>query len=170
MNRFSLNDFFDRMTRTKIFLVTIAISGLIVFASYKYYKKYEGNRDQLLMSMLVDGVRTQHYDPEPIDTKYSEKVFNLFVKNLDVNKKFFTAADMKVLNQYKDKIGDEVLNNSDEFFESINSIYEARLKQVSNFYKPILAQPFDFTVDESFEVNGKKMDYAADTIAQGKDI
>src|SRR5580698_701943 len=122
MNKSSFNELFDRMTRTRIFLAVIVVLGIIGFASYSRWFK-DASKQQLLMNMLVDGVRSQHYDPAPIDDKYSEKVFNLFTESKDVNKKFFTAGDMKELERYKDSIDDEIQNNSYQFFDALNTTY-----------------------------------------------
>ncbi len=161
MNRFSFNALFDRMTRTKIFLVILTISGIAVFASYRFRK--EENRQQLLMGMLVDGVKSQHYNPAPIDDKYSEKVYDLFLSDIDRDKKFFTAEDIRTFQQMRDSIDDQVNNSSYRFFDVVNETYQKRVKLVTSYYKPILDKPFDFKVDEYFALNGKKIPYSPDT-------
>ena len=58
--RSSFNQSFDRMTKTKIFLIAVLFIGIIVFASYRLFNINDDSRDQLLQTILVDGVKTQH--------------------------------------------------------------------------------------------------------------
>ena len=155
---------FDRMSRTPLFLIAIVLIGLVVFASYRLMR-FDGSREEMLINMLMDGIQTQHFAPEPVDDTYATKVFDLYLKRLDYNKKFFLQSDINELQKFKNKIDDEVKSNKYDFFEAANSIYEKRLKQVEGYYAEILDKPFDFTVNESFETDGDKAKYAADDAA-----
>jgi len=149
------------MSRKPLFLLAVVIVGLLVFASYRMFR-FDGNRDEMLINMLLDGVQTQHFAPEPVDDTYSTKVFDLFLKRMDYNKKFFLQSDIKELEKYKTQIDDEAKGNKYDFFEAANTIYEKRFKEVSAFYNDLLDKPFDFTVNESFETDPEKAKYASD--------
>ncbi len=49
---------------------------------------------------------------------------------------------------------------------AVGVIYEKRLAEVTALYKDILAQPFDFTKDESAMLDGSKQPYAANEAEQ----
>ncbi|MFN5402161.1 MAG: hypothetical protein ACK5AS_08605, partial [Bacteroidota bacterium] len=95
---------FDRMSKTGYFLLSVFLVGLIVFASYHWYFKPTQEKDQLLLSMLTDGMKTQHFAPHELNDSYSEKVFNTYIERLDINKKFFLQKDIESLNRFKTNI------------------------------------------------------------------
>ncbi|MBU6205348.1 MAG: carboxy terminal-processing peptidase [Bacteroidetes bacterium] len=156
---------FDRMSKTGYFLLSVFLVGLIVFASYHWYFKPTQEKDQLLLSMLTDGMKTQHFAPHELNDSYSEKVFNTYIERLDINKKFFLQKDIESLNRFKTNIDDEINAGTTNFFEAANAIYETRTKQAANYYKPILTEAFDFNVDEYYENDSKKTSFAADSNA-----
>lgn len=155
---------FDRMSRTPLFLLIVVLTGLLVFASYKWFRVDE-NREEMLVNMLLDGVQTQHFDPVPVDDEYAGKVFDLFLQRMDYNKKFFLQSDIDEFKKQRTLIDDQVKNNKYDFFELVNTTYEKRLKQITAMYPSLLEQPFDFTKAETFETDGDKAKYATDSAA-----
>ncbi|HZG01071.1 MAG TPA: carboxy terminal-processing peptidase, partial [Chitinophagales bacterium] len=155
---------FDRMSRTPLFLLLVVLTGLLVFASYKWFRTDE-NREAMLVNMLLDGVQTQHFDPAPVDDAYAQKVFDLFLQRMDFNKKFFLQSDVDAFKKQISQIDDQAKNNRYDFFETVNTTYEKRLKQVTAMYPSLLDEPFDFTKSESFETDGEKAKYVTDSVA-----
>ena len=47
------------------------------------------NREQLLMEVLLQSLKYNHYSPEDINDSFSKKVFDLYLKRLDNSKRFF---------------------------------------------------------------------------------
>lgn len=154
---------FDRMSKTRLFLLSVFVIGVLLFASYKWYYKPLQQKEQVLIGLISEGIRTQHYDPMELNDKFSQRVFETFIERLDINKKFFLQQDIDALSAYKTKIDDEITANNYDFFEAANAIYESRLKQAVEYYKSILSKPFDFTVDEFYENDYKKTSFAKDT-------
>src|SRR5688572_22811087 len=113
---------FDRMSRKPLFLLLVVIMGLLVFASYSWFRTNE-TREEMLINMLLDGVQTQHFEPAPVDDSYSTKVFDLYLQRLDYNKKFFLQSDIEELKKQRSQIDDQVQNNKYDFFEATNAIY-----------------------------------------------
>jgi len=152
------------MSRTPLFLLLVVLTGLLVFASYKWFRTDE-NREAMLVNMLLDGVQTQHFDPAPVDDAYAQKVFDLFLQRMDFNKKFFLQSDVDAFKKQISQIDDQAKNNRYDFFETVNTTYEKRLKQVTAMYPSLLDEPFDFTKSESFETDGEKAKYVTDSVA-----
>lgn len=164
-NQSAFSHRFDRMSKTKLFLLSVFVLGVVLFASYKWYLKPQQQKEQILIGLLAEGIRTQHYDPLDINDKFSERVFDTYIERLDINKKFFLQKDIDALLPYRTRIDDEVNATTYEFFEAVNAIYETRAKQASEYYKSILKEPFNFNVDEYYENDPKKVNYASDTSA-----
>ncbi len=157
---------FDQMSKSKIFLLSIFLLGIILFASYRWYFKPQQDKSEVLIGLLSEGVQTQHYDPIPLDDEYSKRVFDTYIERLDINKKFFLKKDIDALSNFRTKIDDEVKARTANYFEAVNAIFETRVKQASSYYKEILSKPFDFNADEYFESDVKKLSFASDSITQ----
>ena len=117
-------------------------------------------KDKILLQVILQGLNQVHYEPHALDDDFSEKVYGLYLKRLDYNKRFFTKSDITVFDKYKDDLDNEAAEASYDFFEISTKTLGERVKLIEGFYKEILAEPFDFSKDEYIEVDYEKMDYA----------
>ncbi|MCB0588657.1 MAG: carboxy terminal-processing peptidase, partial [Phaeodactylibacter sp.] len=73
---------------------------------------------------------------------------------------FLTEKDIARLEPYKLKLDDEINTSSFEFFNLSQEIRKASFEKTQGFYREILAQPFDYTVQENIELDGEKRTFA----------
>ena len=152
-------------TRIKIIVSVLAVVLLTgSFILYKATGAPEG-KHEFLIKALMQGLSQGHYRPEKIDDSFSKKAFGLYLDRLDYNKKFLLASDVDQLRKYETAIDDQIREGSYSFFDFSADLIEKRIKEAEPFYKQILAQPFDFNVDESIELESKKLSYAKDKTA-----
>ncbi|MCH8318914.1 MAG: PDZ domain-containing protein, partial [Bacteroidetes bacterium] len=118
-----------------------------------------------LINVLLRSLNTAHYQPLILNDEFSKRVFELYLKRLDYNKRFLTSSDVEQLRKYQYQIDDEVKIGSYELFDLSTEIIKNKLKEVEIFYKDLLSRPFDFEKDEIIELDPKKIDYAADKAA-----
>jgi carboxyl-terminal processing protease len=139
----------------------------VVLASLKFNRTPNEavDKNTVLLKVVMQGLNTAHFHPEKVDDNFSKKVFDLYLKRLDVNKKFLTQGDISTLKKYQTDIDDEVKRGSHEFFEQATKLYNNRLKETEAFYKEILAKPFDFEKEESIETDPEKIIRPADKTA-----
>ncbi|RSK42483.1 carboxy terminal-processing peptidase [Hymenobacter perfusus] len=155
--------------RLKIGLYASVLLAVFVLASYKLYRRNDGNspqKDEVLIKAMLQGLSAAHYQPERIDDAFSKRVFDLYLKRLDGSKKFLLQTDVAQLNQYQKEIDDEVQRGTHEFLDKSTLIMSQRVKDVQGLYREILAQPFDFTTEEIFETEPDKATFAANAAAQ----
>ncbi|MBC6697868.1 carboxy terminal-processing peptidase [Hymenobacter puniceus] len=155
--------------RIKIGLYAAVVLAVFVLASYKLYNRGDARtpqKDAILVQAMLQGLTYQHYQPEKLDDTFSKRVFDLYLKRVDSNKKFLLASDVAQLRKYQNTIDDEVKRGTHEFMDQTNVVLDQRVKDVQVLYRDILSKPFDFTTDESFETEPDKMSYAADKAAQ----
>jgi len=100
-----------------------------------------------------------HYSPKKIDDKFSEEVLKKYEDGLDPDKYIFYQKDINDFKKYQDKIDDEIHGAPLESFYAISKSYLARLNEVAKNYKEILSKPFDFTKNESLQLDGDKRNY-----------
>ncbi|MEO7265997.1 MAG: carboxy terminal-processing peptidase [Ferruginibacter sp.] len=109
-----------------------------------------------------------HFSPKKVDDIYSKTVFKKFVEDLDNDKNVFLQSDLDALQKYETTIDDELKGAELTSFFAINDLYLKRQNEVSLLYKDILAKPFDFTVNETIQMDADKLS-APKTEAERKD-
>jgi len=103
-----------------------------------------------------------HYSPKDINDKFSKEVFKKFLSSsVDQDKAIFLQSDINELRKYETKIDDEILGGPVAFVPAASDLFKKRLPEVEKLYKEILAQPFDFTKDETFIADPEKRDFPA---------
>ncbi|HMP86521.1 MAG TPA: carboxy terminal-processing peptidase [Lacibacter sp.] len=149
-------------SKKSLFIILLLVLGGSVFYAVQSSSAFKnpGTRYerilQLVGEMLVDG----HFSPRKMDDKFSRDVVKNFLKNLDPDKSYFLAADIEKIRAYETRIDDELKGATLESFFTINELYKQRVKEASLLYKEILKKPFDFTVEESYNEDFDKIDYA----------
>ncbi|GAA3936826.1 carboxy terminal-processing peptidase [Hymenobacter algoricola] len=157
--------------RLKIGLYASLVMVVFVLASYKLYRRSDTGsgspqKDEVLIKAMLQGLSAAHYQPEKIDDNFSKRVFDLSLKRLDYNKKFLLQSDIAQLRKFQTDIDDEVKRGTHEFLDLSSKLMLQRTEDVQALYRDILAKPFDFTTQESFETEPDKMTFAADAAAQ----
>ena len=70
-------------------------------------------------------------------------------------------SDVDALSKYRKSIDDEINNGSFDFYKLSADLITKRIKDKENWGKEILANPFDYTIDEEYETDGEKLKYAS---------
>jgi carboxyl-terminal processing protease len=151
--------------RFKLGLYTTSVLALLGLASYSVYQGTPP-RDQVVLGVMLQGLTQLHYQPEKLDDQFSQRVFDLYLKRVDVNKQLLLAPEVAQLGQFKTKIDDELKGGSHEFLDATSQVLAKRTLEIQTLYRQILAKPFDFTVQEAWETDPAKATYAADAAAQ----
>jgi len=149
--------------------ISILIAACCVFIAFRCHepasklqlKNDIDNREQLLMEVLLQALKYNHYAPEEINDNFSAKVYDLYLKRLDNSKRFFLKDDIKLFEAYRKSLDEAALSGNFEFFDVVNKTYDERFATVKSFYAELLAEPFDFSADESIETDGDKLSFAA---------
>ena len=126
-------------------------------------------KNRFLLTLLVQALTQQHYQPLALDDDFAAKTFDLFLKRMDNNKRYFTQEDFKKIEAQKNLIDDQAIQGDYAFFNAAYEIFEKRLKESEEISTEILKTPFDFTKNESIELDGEKTSYAKDETQQ-KDV
>lgn len=147
-------------------------SVVMLFACYTSHSGETGSakatqgKNEILLRVLMQGLNTAHFEPEKLDDAFSKKVYDLYLKRLDFNKKFLLQSDIDKLNKYQTQLDEQVQNGSYEFLDASTRIFVARSKESQDLYKEILAKPFDFETEESTELDPDKLKFPQDKAAQ----
>lgn len=148
------------MNKLRILNLLTLTAAFLLFSSYK-----EIDKNEAIMQVMMQGLENVHYQPQVLNDQFSARVYDLYLKRLDVSKKFLLQEDINILNKYRNQLDEEVKAGSYEFFKLSTEIINKRVKEAEAYYKEILANPFDYKKDESVELDYKKLPFAADKAA-----
>ncbi|MEO6882689.1 MAG: carboxy terminal-processing peptidase [Bacteroidia bacterium] len=150
------------MTKSKTIVSFLILTGFLLFVSYKGSDSNPEKR-QVLEQMILDALNTAHFQPQDVNDSLSERIYKLYMKRLDFNKKFLVQSDVAQLKQYEFQLDDELKAGKFDFFDLSIKIIKERTAQDERFYKEILSKPFDFTTNDSIQTDPDKLAYAKDT-------
>lgn len=145
-----------KISRKLFFIVPAALA--LVSATIIVQSDKEEAIDQLLMQSL----NSVHYSPQTIDNDFSQKVYKLYLQRLDYNKKFLIQSDVDDLKKFEKLIDEDINGAKFEFFDKSFDIINARVEEAKSYYTDILSKPFDFTTEETIQLDAEKTSYAKD--------
>lgn len=120
---------------------------------------YELNRARLLGYLVGHDLETLHFSHKKIDEDLSRAAFGLFLKQLDIQKRFLLKEDVEKLRGYSDRTDNELLFGKLKLADEGASMLAARAQLVQQMVREILSNPFDFTTRDSIETDTDKLDY-----------
>jgi carboxyl-terminal processing protease len=110
-----------------------------------------------------------HYSPKKIDDNFSKEIFKKYLADkIDQQKNIFLQSDIAQLKRFETKLDDEILGGPVEFVPAVSELYKKRILETEQYYKDYLAKPFDFTKDETVNLDPDNTDYPA-TIDEKKE-
>jgi len=130
---------------------------------YSFYRRSVEKND-VILQMVMQLAQSNHFSPAKINDQFSEKVFVAYLKNLDPYKRFLTKEDVRQMEVYKRQIDDHIRNSTHQLYDLAVNIMDRRILEVQGYYREILSQPFDFTINETWEADQDKRDWPANSV------
>jgi len=158
-----MNAIIKFMKRNYKILLVVAVLSVALWSFMP--KKAEGDpeKDKLLLELLTFVIERGHYDPAVIDDKFSKGIYKDYIEALDPSKRFFLQSDIDEFAKYETQIDDQLKNKDLTFFNLTYDRLMKRIAESKNFYKDILAKPFDYSVQEDFNTDYEKQPFAKST-------
>jgi carboxyl-terminal processing protease len=148
-------------TNKGLILIVVLLSGVLFVAFTNNYKTDKViSQKQKLLAKVGELLETQHYSPKDINDAFSKKIFAKFINELDGDKCLFTETDIDALKKYETTLDDEIHGKDEfQFLPAINAVYNKRTDEIILLYKEILKNPFDFSVDEDYTIDGERVPF-----------
>ena len=148
------------INKFRYLFITLAIAGGLGF-----YQVSDGEhqKDKVIMNLIYRVLESTHFAPQTIDNDFSAEVYQNFLNDIDYNKRFLLQEDVAALSVHENKIDDQIKQSKLDFFEQSYELYQQRLLQAKTYYEAILAEPFNYELDEEYQTDPEKVDYAAST-------
>ena len=139
----------------------LLLTLLLAFASCSFTTKTfeDPDKDKLLVQLITYVLEEGHFNPKDINDDFSEGVFDHYLEQMDPFKRYFYQSDIKEFGAYKTELDDQIMEYDVSFF---NLTYERLLKRIDEskeLYKEILAESFDFNINEDFDADYENVEY-----------
>lgn len=124
-------------------------------------------KQQKLLTSIGNILEERHYSPKLLNDSFSQVVFVKFLDNLDPDKSLFLQQDIKDLDKFRTTIDDEILGKSGiQFYPSTTEVYRKRMDEAIAIYRELLSRPFDFSKNETAQLDGEKLNFPANDAAR----
>ena len=105
----------------------------------------------------------EHFKSISIDDALSQQIFDRYIKQLDFSRNIFLASDIKKLQQYREQFDTVVERGDLDIAYDIYNLNMERRVERFEYALSLLAKPFDFTLDESYEFDREEAEWPKDT-------
>jgi len=146
------------MKYTKSILFSLLVVSLL--AAFAYPQLSNDQKETVLLQTLLRGLDRYHYSPQDLDDDFSVKAYDLYLDAIDGGKRFFTAKEVDKLIVYKTEMDDQLREGKFDFFNQSQELLATSLTRAQGYYRNILSEPFDFTVNERIELDGDNRPFA----------
>ena len=142
----------------KIILAVLAISATL----WSFIPKREGDpeKDKILLDLITFVIEKGHYNPVAMDDKFSKGVYKDYLNALDPSKRFFVQSDIDEFKTYELQIDDMIHDRDLTFFKLTYERLQKRMREVEVVYKSLNEKPYDFTIDETINLDSDKNAFA----------
>ena len=151
------------MKRSKGWLLLALIGfGALFFAfrNSSIGRSDSSNPRQQLLTELGKVLEDLHYTPKVIDDQFSKKMFSSYLDQMDGDKTLFFQKDIDSLKIFETSLDNEIHGSPIAFVPAVSSLYDRRMAEAAIIYKEFLKNPFSFSANETFEIDGEKLAWA----------
>jgi carboxyl-terminal processing protease len=101
-----------------------------------------------------------HYKATPLDDAMSQKTFDNYFETLDSEKLYFLQGDIDRFASMRTRLDDAINNEDLNFPFTVYNLYYQRFADRMNYARSLLKTKFDFTVDETLQLDREKASWA----------
>ncbi len=147
------------MKRNLVYLLAVL---LISAASCSFTNKSFDNpdKDKLLIDLITYVLENGHFDPKTFNDDFSRQVYDNYIESLDPLKRYFLQSDIDEFNAYREAIDDQIKTSDISFFNLTYERLMQRMDEASVMYKDVLETPFDYSKDDTINVDYDNLGYA----------
>ncbi|AOW08379.1 carboxy terminal-processing peptidase [Flavobacterium gilvum] len=143
----------------KILIAVVCLSATLFAFNIKSKSAVDPEKDKLLLELLTFVIEKGHYNPAVIDDNFSKGVYKDYIAALDPSKRFFLQSDINEFSKFELDLDDQLKARDLTFFNLTYDRLMLRMEESKKIYKDILSKPFDYTVEEDFNVDYDKAPY-----------
>lgn len=122
-------------------------------------------RNKLIGYMLAKQLPSLHFSDKEVDDELAQAAFDLYLKQLDFQKRFLLKSDVEQLDAFADQIDDNLARGTIVLPETGYAILSERIMQVEKIVAELQQETLDPNAPDVLESDPEKLEYAADLAA-----
>lgn len=138
-------------------LGALLLVATTIFAQQLSAPQSEDGRTARLVAQMLE---ENHISRAPVNDKIARALLVRYLKELDPQKLYFTAADVAEFKASETQLDDQIKRGDVQFAYTAFERYLKRLGERIDLAHRLIDANHDFTVDESLEVDADKLDWA----------
>ncbi|TCJ19238.1 tail-specific protease [Flaviaesturariibacter flavus] len=147
------------MKRLPLLLTMVAVCVFLTIRSLGTGPATPPSKYERILQTVGEMIRQGHYSPKDMNDDFSRRAYAKYFEAMDPEKNIFLQEDLKALSRHETRIDDEVKGAPVEFFLDVSKVFNKRIEAVSKMQDELLSKPFDFTVNETYTADPKKVNY-----------
>ncbi|MBS1934315.1 MAG: PDZ domain-containing protein, partial [Bacteroidetes bacterium] len=140
--------------------ILVLVLGCGIFVAFRSlgFGGIQPTKYERILQNVGEMLEEIHYSPKDINDNFSKDIFKKYLAEVDVEKDVLLQSDVDALKaKYETTIDDEILGKSKvQFVPAVVDLLKKRIPETEAIYKEILSQPFDFTKDETINLDFDK--------------
>jgi carboxyl-terminal processing protease len=119
---------------------------------------YQSRVDKLVNAIIS----RYHYKKVDLNDSLSAVIYNKYINTLDFSHSYFLATDIKKFDVFKTELDDMIKDGDIEPAFEIFNTFKDRVHQQLDYAEKILQKEFDYSKNDSIEINREKEPWPAD--------
>jgi carboxyl-terminal processing protease len=154
-----------RWIRTLLVGVSLLFTGLFIAPAQMNAKTPEANPDEMdqnrtrLLTYVLKRQVENHFSGKGIDDTLSLAAFELYIKQLDYQKRLLLTEEVSQLDIFKDRIDDEVQSGRVVLAPLAFRLLANSFSRAERLAEKALSEPFSFDVKEDYETDPEKLEF-----------
>jgi carboxyl-terminal processing protease len=148
------------ITLALVFSLALSAANSCI-ASQLEEKPFNPERAKILGYIVSQDLMRYHYSHKRLNDELSTAAFDLYIKQLDAQKRFLLKTDVKMLGAYENYIDNEIRGGQIHLPIYSCEIMRQRIPIIKKMILDLLEQPFDWQRAETLETDNKKLDFCA---------
>lgn len=119
-------------------------------------------RNKLIGYMLSKQLPSIHYSDKQVDDELARAIFDLYLKQLDFQKRFLLKQDVEHLRSFAEQIDDNLLRGTIVLPQTGYEILTDRIGRVETMVDSLLTEKVDHSANDTMETDPEKLGFAGD--------
>jgi carboxyl-terminal processing protease len=115
-----------------------------------------------IFQTVTQAVSSYHFSKPQINDAFSAKAFDNYLNNIDPTRQYFLQSDIDAFEKYRYTIDDAVFSGDVSLAFEVFNVYRKRLYDRIDYALVLLKNDFDYTENDSFEVQREKAPWCKD--------
>jgi len=149
-----------RFMKKNLKILLLAVFVAAASCSFTTKSIDDPDKDKVLIELITYVLEKTHFANKDFNDEFSAAVYSKFINDIDPLKRYFLVSDIEEFKKYEFQIDDQLKSKDLSFFGLVHSRLEERMEEAKKVYKEALEVPFDFTENETINVDYDNIAYA----------